>query len=218
MRELIPTERDLYISSLISHKPSPLSKIESELKTDGKWGINLGDNESQILWWLLKILQPKKCIEIGTQYGYSATWMLDALPAESYLWTLEKDIQHAEKAKENLEKVHKNCKVVVGEALKNLVPLSQKGPFDFIFIDADKSTYVDYLRWARQNLRPGGLLVADNVWVWGAAFYPEYHKGLNASETQWKKMREFNRELVDCAEFDVTFLPTEEGMALAIKK
>lgn len=193
-----------------------LTVLAEKLKADGKWGINISDSEGQFLSLLVRLVQPKKIVEIGTQYGYSTQWLMKNLAAHSYLWTLENNPQHAAVAKEYLSEFQ-NAEVILGDAIKSLEQVSQQAPVDLIFIDADKSSYPLYLGWAAKNLRSGGLLIADNTFVWGAAFDEEFDSKKKASKTQWSKMREFNQTLANSELFDSIILPTAEGLTVAIK-
>jgi len=106
-------------------------------------------------------------LEIGTLGGYSTTWLARALPADGLLVTLELDPKHADVARRNLERaaLAPAIDLRVGPAAESLRDLigSAVAPFDLIFLDADKSGYVEYLDLALQLSRPGTLILADNV-------------------------------------------------------
>ena len=82
-----------------------------------------------------------------------------------------------------------------GDAVELLPTLDARGPFDLIFIDANKSGYVDYLNWAEKNVRAGGLIVGDNTFLWGALW--DAAKRDNISAAQVLAMKEFNTRLAD---------------------
>jgi predicted O-methyltransferase YrrM len=107
-------------------------------------------------------------LEIGTLGGYSAIWLARALPPGGRLVTIEVDGESAEVARANLARagLAETVEVLVGPALETLAEL--RGPFDLVFIDADKQSNPDYLAWALRLSRPGTLIVADNVVRGGA--------------------------------------------------
>jgi predicted O-methyltransferase YrrM len=114
----------------------------------------------------------RRILEIGTLGGYSAIWLARALPSGGRLITLEADPRHAEVARANLASAGLGdvSEVRVGQALDTLPVLhaAGDGPFDLIFIDADKPSYADYLAWSVRLSRPGTMIVADNVVRGGA--------------------------------------------------
>jgi predicted O-methyltransferase YrrM len=114
----------------------------------------------------------RRILEIGTLGGYSAIWLARALPSGGRLITLEADPRHAEVARANLASagLGEVSEVRVGRALDTLPVLhaAGDGPFDLIFIDADKSSYAEYLAWSVRLSRPGTMIVADNVVRGGA--------------------------------------------------
>jgi predicted O-methyltransferase YrrM len=125
--------------------------------------INVAPNQGKMLMLLAQAAGARRILEIGTLGGYSTIWLARALPPEGRLISLEYDPRHAEVARANLERagVAERCEVRVGRAL-DLLP-AVEGPFEFVFIDADKPSNPDYFAWAVRLARPGGLIVIDNV-------------------------------------------------------
>jgi predicted O-methyltransferase YrrM len=119
--------------------------------------------QGALLELLARLMGARSILEIGTLAGYSTLWLARALPPGGRLVTLEADPRHAEVARANLAGV---AEVIVGPALETLPTLA--GPFDLVFIDADKRSNAEYLRWALRLSRPGTLIVADNVVRGGA--------------------------------------------------
>ena len=109
----------------------------------------------------------RRILEIGTLAGYSTIWLARALPVDGRLVSLEIDREHASIARANIARAELSGRVTirVGSALETLPKLlgEGQGPFDFVFIDADKPSYPDYLEWAIKLGRPGTVIVADNV-------------------------------------------------------
>ena len=107
----------------------------------------------------------RRAIEVGTLIGYSAIHVARALPADGHLWTIEFERKHADLARANLAAAGVAAKVTVcdGAGVDVLPTLEPHGPFDAVFIDADKVNYHHYGRWAVANLRPGGIVLGDNA-------------------------------------------------------
>jgi predicted O-methyltransferase YrrM len=114
--------------------------------------------QGALLELLARLVGARAILEIGTLAGYSTLWLARALPPGGRLVTLEADPRHAEVARANLAGI---AEVIAGPALDTLPTLS--GPFDLVFIDADKRSNAEYLAWALRLSRPGTLIVADNV-------------------------------------------------------
>ena len=116
---------------------------------------------------LVQIIQPRRVLEIGTLGGYSTIWMARGLPEDGRIVSLEFSPKHADVARKNLENAGMLGRVDlrVGRALDSLPGLesSGAGPFDLIFIDADKPSNPQYLEWALKLSRPGTTIVVDNV-------------------------------------------------------
>ncbi len=144
--------------------------LQEALKRNNASGlptIDVAPNEGKLLYLLAKMRGAKRILEIGTLGGYSTIWLARALPEGGTLISLELDPKHAEVARANIAGAGLSSKVEVqlGAALDSLSKLHRQGasPFDFIFIDADKSGYPDYLDWSLRLSRPGAVIVADNV-------------------------------------------------------
>lgn len=134
--------------------------------------IQVSATQGKLLFLLAKLAGARRILEIGTLGGYSAIWLARALPPGGKLVTLEADPRHAAVAKENLKAAALELvtEVRVGRALMTLPRLT--GPFDMVFIDADKESYPEYLTWALKLTRKGSLIVADNVVRGGAVADP----------------------------------------------
>lgn len=162
---------------------------------------------------LLKILaamtEGKLAIELGTLAGYSAIWIARGLVDDGRLITIEQEERHADFAQAEFEGagVADKVEVVRGEALDMLPRIAEEvgdESVDFVFIDARKSEYVDYFRLLKPLMRPGGLLVADNVYATGAGWIDEGH-GTD----------EFNRLVAADPDFDAVATPMREGVLIA---
>jgi predicted O-methyltransferase YrrM len=129
--------------------------------------IDVAPNQGKLLHLLARVAGARKILEIGTLGGYSTIWLARALPDGGRLITLEAEAKHAEVARSNIARAGLDRVVTVrlGAALDTLPQLAQEGegPFDLIFIDADKQNIPGYLTWALKLSRKGTLLIVDNV-------------------------------------------------------
>ena len=125
--------------------------------------------QGALLELLARAIGARRILEIGTLGGYSTSWLARALPPDGHLVTLEVDPSHADRARRNL--ADDRVELIVGPALDTLPGL--EGPFDLVFIDADKRSNREYLRHALRLSRPGTVIVADNVVRGGAIADPE---------------------------------------------
>jgi predicted O-methyltransferase YrrM len=213
--------KDVYLNSLTQQNLSERAsfkneKMEYSLARSAelnKAGISLSILEGNWLRFLLMQSNSKKVVEIGSLTGHSALWILAALPIDGRLWALEKDPKHVSICREVL--ADDRAEVVEGDARLSLEQIAKAGPFDAVFIDGNKSAYLDYLKWADAHIRKGGLIIADNVFLSGAVWGETDHP---FSKKQIEIMKSFNESLSDFTRYDSVFIPTDEGMSLSIKK
>jgi predicted O-methyltransferase YrrM len=158
---------DQYFVDLLVH-PDPM--LEAALKASDAAGlpqIQVAPNQGKFLMLLAQAQGARRILEIGTLGGYSTIWLARALPSDGRLITLEAVPTHATVARNNIERAGfaKVAEVRLGRALETLPQLAAEGlgPFDFIFLDADKRTYPEYLEWCIKLSRRGTMIVADNV-------------------------------------------------------
>jgi predicted O-methyltransferase YrrM len=130
-------------------------------------------SQGKLLNLLARVQGAASILELGTLAGYSTIWLARALPPGGRLVTLEADAGYAEVARANIERAGLGTvvEIIVGPALETLPQLG--GPFDLVFIDADKRSNPDYLAWALRLSRPGTVIVADNVVREGAVLDPD---------------------------------------------
>lgn len=176
--------------------------------------ISLSMVEASVMAFLIRQHQCQKFVEIGTLTGYSALWILGALPENGKLWTFEKDPKHALLAR-NVLQHDQRVSIHEGDAQQNLMKIENEGPFDGIFIDGNKAAYPDYLAWSEKNLKSGGLVIADNIFLGGSVYGQQDPR---FSEKQVAAMRKFNARLADSKVFCSTFIPTSEGLMVGIKR
>ena len=161
------TAVDDYITARLI-PPDPV--LEAALTATAAAGIpmiNVAPNQGKLLYVLAVAHGARTILEIGTLAGYSTIWLARALPADGRLITLEYEPKHAEVARANIARagLAAQVEVRVGAALDTLPQLAAEdaGPFDLVFIDADKVNSVAYFNWALKLTRPGSLIIIDNV-------------------------------------------------------
>jgi len=161
------TAVDRYITDLFV-PPDPALDAALQATTDaGMPLINVAPNQGKLLHVLALVHGARSILEIGTLAGYSTIWLARALPAGGRLITLEVDPKHAEVACANIARagLAKSVDLRLGRALDTLPQLVAEGagPFDLVFIDADKPSTMAYFEWALKLTRRGSLIIADNV-------------------------------------------------------
>jgi len=164
MSEHAWTAVDTYVSERLLSDANPV--FEAILRANAAGGlpaIDVSPAQGKFLHLLVKIAGAKRILEIGTLGGYSTVWMASALPSDGRLITLEYAPHHAEVARDNIARAGllEQVEVRQGAAL-DLLP-AVEGPFDLIFIDADKPNNPGYLDWALKLSRPGTVIILDNV-------------------------------------------------------
>jgi predicted O-methyltransferase YrrM len=168
---------DAYIEALFTLPDPALSQNLADADAAGLPAINVSPNQGRLLYLLAKIAGARRVLEIGTLGGYSTTWLARALPASGLLVTLELQSIHAQVARRSLDRaaLAPTIDIRVGPAADSLRDLIRAAtdPFDLIFLDADKSSYVEYLNLALQLSRPGTLILADNVIRHGLVLDPQ---------------------------------------------
>ena len=166
------SEVDRYISDVVVRSDPGLDATLEASTAAGLPPINVAPNQGKLLALLVQMCSARTVLEIGTLGGYSTIWMAGVLPAGGRLVTLEADPTYAEVARGNVARAGLGdvVDVRVGPALATLPQLAAEGagPFDVVFIDADKSANADYFSWALRLTRRGSVIVVDNVVRGGA--------------------------------------------------
>ena len=200
-----------YVSEHFVREDEVLQYVRQQTAAHGLPLINLQPNEGRLLQMLTMLCAAERAVEIGTLAGYSGIWIARGLPAQGKLITIEKSSVHANLARSHFERAGLADKVTVlqGAGAQMLRKLEADAPYDLMFIDADKANYANYLEWAAENLRVGGVVIADNAFWGGQIFNPqtEDDHGLVA----------FNQSLADHAQFESTIIEVGDGVALGVK-
>lgn len=163
MNQAIFEATDRYIGDLLAQEDDSLHYVLQQLKASGIDNASVSPTQGKLLQVFARMCNAHRILELGTLGGYSTIWMARALSPGGHLLSLEADEQHATLARHNIENAGLASVVEIrqGKALDLLPQLS--GPFDMIFIDADKPPYTDYFEHALRLSRPGTIIIADNV-------------------------------------------------------
>ncbi|MDR6504935.1 O-methyltransferase [Arthrobacter oryzae] len=172
-----------YLSDVVVRPGSPLKRAVASAVEAGMPPIEVAPNAGKLLKLLVQLSGARRVLEIGTLAGFSTIWMAEGLPDDGELVTCEYLPKHARVARANVDAagVGNKVDIRVGAALDTLPQLLDdgRGPFDFVFIDADKENDPQYLDWAVRLGRPGTAIVMDNV-VWEGALLDPSMDEINA--------------------------------------
>lgn len=195
-----------YIVDLFVKELPVQTNITVSTENQGLPQIDLRAEEGWMLYLLTRMIGARRAVEFGTLAGYSATWILRGLGEDGKLITLEYDAKHAEVARGNIAQAGfgEQAEIVVGDAHRTMHTL--EGPFDLVFIDADKPGYDDYLTWALDVVRPGGLIVAHNAFQHGKIVE-------NGSQSP---MQRFNARVAVEERLLSTIIPVGDGLLVAL--
>lgn len=158
---------DAYIEERLLGDDPVQAETLRQNAADGLRPIDVSPAQGKFLHLIARMIGAKRILEVGTLGGYSTIWLARALPADGRLVTLEYEQRHAETARKNIARAGfaDRVEVRVGAAADTLPLLAAEGagPFDLVFIDADKPNNPVYLDWAVKLSRPGTVIVLDNV-------------------------------------------------------
>jgi len=198
-----------FVEGVHATDTGPFANAFEAPKREGIPAIQVSRVEARLLGLLLSLANARRVVEVGTLAGYSALHMAHRLPPDGRLWSLELEARHADLARKAIADagLSDRAEVRVGDALELLPQLASEGPFDAVFIDADKENYPAYGAWAAAHLRPRGLLLADNVYYFGR---------LMDDSAGARAMRRFHEQTL--ADFDTTCIPTPDGLLLGVRK
>lgn len=159
------TAIDDYITDCLVPGDPALDAALAASEAAGLPAINVAPNQGKLLMLLARAMGARRILEIGTLGGYSTIWLARGLPPEGRLITLEANPEYAEVARANIDRagLGGQVEVRVGRAQDTLPSLASEGPFDLIFIDADKPGTPGYFQWAVKLSRRASLIIVDNV-------------------------------------------------------
>lgn len=174
--------------------------------------------QGQFMALLLRLMGARKGVEVGTFTGYSALCFAEVLPENGRLVCCDVSTEYTAIAQRYWERAGLRHKMDLRlapalETLEELIAEGQSGTYDFCFLDADKENYTSYYEKALELLRPGGLLMADNV-LWSGRVAKENGDQSKATAA----LKQFNDLLAGDRRIDLSLLPLADGLTLAVKK
>lgn len=203
-----------FIRSYIHDDAGELGEIYRQAVSDGVPVIRPETRE--LLKTQLLITQPKRVLEIGTAVGYSALSMLQYMPDDAHITTIELSVERVQEAKENIRRLNKQDAITViqGDAAEVLKTLDES--FDFAFVDAAKGQYIVYLPEVMRLVRAGGLIVSDNILQEGEVLESHFTVA-KRDRTIHDRMRSYIYELCNNKQLETSILSVGDGVALSVK-
>lgn len=209
---MTPSERvAAYVAARFAREDAVLEAVRTGHRRAGLPEIHVSADEGAILELLARSVGARRMLEVGTLSGYSGIWLARALPPGGRLVTIEGDERHAAYARQAFldAGVDDRVELIQGEALDTLPTLS--GPFDLVFLDADKAPLPQYLAEAVRLLRVGGLLLCDNTYMDGRIADPD------ADDADVRGMRAFNDLVAGDPRFVAAVIPVRDGLLAAVR-
>jgi predicted O-methyltransferase YrrM len=212
-----------YVRDLFAPEDDTILALNAAARAFGMppaWEVS--PDVGRLFQMLCRAIGARKVLEFGTLAGHSALWFAGALPADGRVVSIELNPEYAAFAREQLARAGVGAKVEIrlGAALDVLPALDAEirasgTPFDVIFLDADKAHYPQFLAWSKKALRPGGLLLADNVLQCGS-WRGQTLLDPGSDDPRILAIREFNRLLATDPRFTSIIIPMRAGVAAAI--
>lgn len=200
-----------YLATHFAVEDDALAAVRAGHRDADLPAIHISAEEGAILQLLIRLAGARRVLEVGTLSGYSAIWLARGLAPGGRLLTIEGDERHAAHARAAFDRagLADRVELCCGEARDTMASLD--GPFDVIFLDADKAPLPDYLDLALRLLPVGGLLLCDNTFMDGRVADPD------ADDADLRGMREFNRRMANDARFTTAVIPVRDGLLAAVR-
>ncbi len=207
----LPEKVARYIREHSVREPAVLRELREATKTVPMSGMQIGADQGQFMQLLVQAIGARRCLEIGTYTGYSALAVALALPEDGRLICCDISEEWTAVGKPFWKKagVEKKIDLRIGPALQTLKGL--KGPFDFVFIDADKPNYLQYYEGCLPLVRKNGIIAIDNT-LWSGAVADPSQK-----DADTVALRQFNDALHGDQRVALSMLPLGDGVTLALK-
>ena len=175
--------------------------------------MQIAGDQAALITILVRAIEARRALEVGTFLGYGALAIARGLPADGQLVCCELEPEYAERAREHLERagLADRVEIRVGPAAQTLAAIEDDESFDFAFIDADKSSYPDYLEQCLRLLRSGGLIMLDNMFMGGRILDPSVDEPTGI-------VTELNDRLAADERVEVAMLGIADGVTLARKR
>ncbi|TCM60910.1 putative O-methyltransferase YrrM [Acinetobacter calcoaceticus] len=213
---------DSYIEShLVPNDPMLVHAVDNTQAQGFPEHLAVAPNQGMLLQMLIQMNQCKRVLEVGTFAAYSTLWLARALPANGYLLTIEGREKHATLALENIQHaqlaVPIDLKVGMASEVIKALPEDTE-PFDFIFIDADKQSYPEYLELSLKLSHPGTIIVLDNVIRAGDILDQDNHKPSIEGIREMYQLMHNHPQLLSSTAIQTVGSKGHDGFAIAIVK
>ena len=205
-----------YLTEVSLRELPVLADLRKETATLAMASMQIAPEQGQFMAFLIKMMGAERCLEVGSFTGYSALVCAMALPAQGRLIALDSSVEWTDIARRYWRTAGVDAKIelrlgLAAESLRDLLDSGERGSFDFMFIDADKSGYRAYFDLGFELLRPGGVMAFDNV-LWGGRVADP-----DVSDEDTVAIRELNRFLLEHPDIDLSLVPIGDGLTLVRK-
>lgn len=205
-----------YLTEVSLRELPVLADLRKETATLAMASMQIAPEQGQFMAFLIKLMGAERCLEVGSFTGYSALVCAMALPAQGRLIALDSSVEWTDIARRYWRTAGVDAKIelrlgLAAESLRDLLDSGERGSFDFMFIDADKSGYRAYFDLGFELLRPGGVMAFDNV-LWGGRVADP-----DVSDEDTVAIRELNRFLLEHPDIDLSLVPIGDGLTLVRK-
>jgi len=209
MNRIVLSNIESYMHMLLSQRDQVLTEIET-LASNHRIPI-VGPAVGRFLFLLARLIAAKHVFEMGSAVGYSTIWLARAVGEDGMVYFTDTGEENARQARSHFKKagVDKQVKLLIGDAVQLIDTV--EGKFDLIFIDLDKKQYPEAFAKAYPRLRRGGLLVTDNVLLFGTVAES------NNEDATVEAVREFNRLLYSHDDLFTTILPIRDGVSVSLR-
>ena len=206
-----------YVLDVSSRESAALAKLRAVTLQHPMARMLSSQEQGQFMALLVRLMNAKYIVEVGVFTGYSALWMAEALPADGRLFACDSSQEYTDIGKPFWKEAAVDHKIDlrIGDARTSLRDLMAEGlasHIDLAFIDADKTGYIDYYESLLDLLRPGGLIMVDNVFWDGAVANPDI------VDEDTLALRKFNLHVKNDHRVDLAMLPLADGLSLLRKK
>lgn len=206
-----------YFHSVSLREPEILTQLRLETANHPMANMQIAPEQGQFMALLVQLMGAKKTLDVGVFTGYSSLAVALALPADGKVIACDVSEEYTAIARRYWEKAGVKDKIELRiapalESLDKLIETGQAETFDFAFIDADKSNYLNYYERALQLVRPGGLIAIDNV------FWDGKVADRNVQDNRTKIIRELNQKIHQDKRVTISLVPIADGLTLALKR
>ncbi|TVQ43608.1 MAG: methyltransferase domain-containing protein [Gloeocapsa sp. DLM2.Bin57] len=206
-----------YLCRVSLREPEILQKLRQQTATLANANMQIAPEQGQFMALLIQLMRAKKALEIGVFTGYSSLAVALALPEDGQLIACDVSEEYTKIARNYWQQAGVDGKISLYiapalDTLEQLISQGEANTFDFVFIDADKSNYINYYEKSLTLLRPGGLIAVDNVLWYGQVADPDNQEKLTLT------IRQFNDYLAQDDRIILSLVPIADGLTLAIKK